>query len=123
MAFFDINPVRDKCEELLTDKRGSEFRDEITRKAYARCEEIKARGYTNKLPPEAYTVHHWSHTWLGAIKDDVTVDVAPRRTPLPPYVKEADFVREVTPLPLAYLLSRPILTVALPRALLVLLPS
>jgi hypothetical protein len=61
----------------------------------ARCVEIKARDYENRLPPEAYTVHHWSHTWLGSVTDNVTVDVSPRLTKLPPFMREDDWAREV----------------------------
>ena len=67
-----------------------------------RCRELKARDYENRVPPEAYAVHHWSHTWLGAVKDNVTVDVGPliavgpsREKHLPEFRREAAFTTEV----------------------------
>jgi len=39
------------------------------------CQVMKERNYENRIEKNTLTVHHWSHTWLGHVKDEDFVNV------------------------------------------------
>jgi len=88
MPFFDQPPVRSKCEgDILPNsqvlaslkeknsKVGQNHNLTIPEKSYLLCLKLQKRNYTNLVHPRSYTVHRWSHTWLGAVKDKQHVGV------------------------------------------------
>lgn len=66
MPLFDdkLNNFRQKCNKWGLSKRQK-----------AHCKAMAAKSYRNDIDSTTLTVHHWSHTWLGHVKEDDLIDV------------------------------------------------